>query len=67
MPRGRVQRSQSGGPFDSCRYMGTPHDTDEALLLSGDLEDFGLFYDRYVRALLAFFQRRTRTPRSPPT
>ena len=42
--------------------MGTPHDTDEALLLSDDLEDFGLFYDRYVRALLAFFQRRTSNP-----
>ena len=42
--------------------MGTPHDTDEALLLSGDLEAFGLFYDRYVRALLAFFQRRTSNP-----
>ena len=42
--------------------MGTPHDTDEALLLSGDVEDFGLFYDRYVRALLAFFQRRTSNP-----
>ena len=39
--------------------MGTVHYTDEALLLSGDLEDFGRFYDRYVRALLAFFHRRT--------
>lgn len=36
--------------------------TDEALLRSGDLEDFGRFYDRYVRALLAFFQRRVRDP-----
>jgi RNA polymerase sigma factor (sigma-70 family) len=42
--------------------MGTVHYTDEALLLSGDLEDFGLFYDRYVRSLLAFFQRRTYDP-----
>jgi RNA polymerase sigma factor (sigma-70 family) len=42
--------------------MGTVHYTDEALLLSGDLEDFGRFYDRYVRSLLAFFQRRTRDP-----
>jgi DNA-directed RNA polymerase specialized sigma24 family protein len=42
--------------------MGTVHHTDEALLLSGDLEDFGRFYDRYVRSLLAFFQRRTRDP-----
>ncbi len=37
-------------------------DTDEALLQSGDLEDFGRFYDRYVRSLLAFFQRRTGNP-----
>ena len=37
-------------------------DTDEALLVSRDLEDFGLFYDRYVRSLLAFFQRRVRDP-----
>ena len=42
--------------------MGTVHFTDEALLVSGDLEDFGLFYDRYVSALLAFFQRRVRDP-----
>ena len=42
--------------------MGTVHYTDEALLLSGDLEDFGLFYDRYVKALLTFFQRRTYDP-----
>jgi RNA polymerase sigma factor (sigma-70 family) len=42
--------------------MATLHYTDEALLLSRDLEDFGRFYDRYVRSLLAFFQRRTRDP-----
>ena len=42
--------------------MGGVHHTDEALLLSGDLEDFGRFYDRYVRPLLAFFQRRTGDP-----
>lgn len=42
--------------------MGTVHYTDEALLLSGDVDDFGLFYDRYVRSLLAFFQRRTYDP-----
>jgi RNA polymerase sigma-70 factor (ECF subfamily) len=42
--------------------MATVRDTDEALLLSGELEDFGLFYDRYVTALLAFFQRRTGDP-----
>jgi RNA polymerase sigma factor (sigma-70 family) len=40
-------------------YMGAAHDTDDALLLSGDPEDFGRFYDRYVQSLLAFFQRRT--------
>src|SRR3954453_10993070 len=34
----------------------------EALLLSGDLEDFGVVYDRYVSTLLAFFQRRVRNP-----
>jgi RNA polymerase sigma factor (sigma-70 family) len=38
-----------------------PH-SDEALLLSGDPEDFGRFYDRYVHSLLAYFQRRTRDP-----
>jgi RNA polymerase sigma-70 factor (ECF subfamily) len=42
--------------------MRTAHETDEALLRSGDLEDFGRFYDRYVRSLLAFFQRRTGDP-----
>ena len=42
--------------------MGTVHDTDEALLRSGDLDDFGVFYDRYVTALLSFFQRRTNDP-----
>ena len=42
--------------------MGTMRDSDEALLLSGDLEDFGRFYDRYVRPLLAFFQRRVHDP-----
>lgn len=38
------------------------HRTDEALLGSGDLEDFGRFYDRYVSALLAFFGRRVGDP-----
>jgi RNA polymerase sigma-70 factor (ECF subfamily) len=37
-------------------------ETDDALLTSGDLEDFGRFYDRYVRTLLGFFQRRTGDP-----
>jgi RNA polymerase sigma-70 factor (ECF subfamily) len=36
--------------------------TDETLLASSDLEDFGRFYDRYVRAVLAFFQRRVGDP-----
>src|SRR3954447_11255173 len=35
---------------------------DDALLLSGDPEDFGCFYDRYVDTMLAFFQRRTQDP-----
>ena len=42
--------------------METEHDTDEALLLSSDLDDFGLFYDRYVKSMLAFFQGRTHDP-----
>jgi RNA polymerase sigma-70 factor (ECF subfamily) len=37
-------------------------DTDDVLLLSGEPADFGRFYDRYVRSLLAYFQRRTRDP-----
>jgi RNA polymerase sigma-70 factor (ECF subfamily) len=32
--------------------------TDEDLLLSGDAEDFGQFYDRYVEMLLGYFARR---------
>lgn len=36
--------------------------TDDALLTSGDLEDFGRFYDRYARTVLGFFQRRTGDP-----
>jgi RNA polymerase sigma factor (sigma-70 family) len=42
--------------------MGAAHDSDDSLLLSGDPEDFGRFYDRYVEPLLAFFQRRTHDP-----
>ena len=30
--------------------------------MHADLEDFGHFYDAYVRAVLAFFQRRVRDP-----
>jgi RNA polymerase sigma-70 factor (ECF subfamily) len=36
--------------------------TDEDLLLSGDAEDFGLFYDRYIDMLLGYFARRTGDP-----
>jgi RNA polymerase sigma factor (sigma-70 family) len=36
--------------------------TDEELLASHETADFGLFYDRHVRALLGYFQRRTRDP-----
>jgi RNA polymerase sigma factor (sigma-70 family) len=36
--------------------------SDDALLLSGDPEDFGRFYDRYVHQLLGYFQRRTDDP-----
>ena len=35
---------------------------DEDLLLSGDPEDFGLFYDRYVDMLLGYFARRVHDP-----
>ncbi len=42
--------------------MPAPQPSDEALLVSGRPEDFGRFYDRYVRSLLAYFQRRTRDP-----
>jgi RNA polymerase sigma factor (sigma-70 family) len=36
--------------------------TDEDLLLSGDAEDFGRFYDRYVDMLLGYFARRVNHP-----
>ena len=36
--------------------------TDEELLASHETEDFGVFYDRHVRALLGYFQRRTGNP-----
>jgi len=36
--------------------------TDEDLLCSEDPEAFGLFYDRHVKALLAYFARRTGDP-----
>ena len=36
--------------------------TDEDLLLSGEAEDFGLFYDRYIDMLLGYFARRVNDP-----
>ncbi len=36
--------------------------TDEELLASHDTEAFGVFYDRHVRTLLGYFQRRTGDP-----
>jgi hypothetical protein len=41
--------------------------SDDSLLLSGEPEDFGRFYDRYVRSLLAYFRGARGIPRSPPT
>jgi RNA polymerase sigma-70 factor, ECF subfamily len=36
--------------------------TDEDLLGSDEPEDFGVFYDRHIRALLGYFARRTGDP-----
>ncbi len=36
--------------------------SDEDLLLSGNPEDFGTFYDRYVDMLLGYFARRVHDP-----
>jgi RNA polymerase sigma factor (sigma-70 family) len=36
--------------------------SDEDLLLSGDAEDFGRFYDRHVHAVIGYFARRTHDP-----
>ena len=36
--------------------------TDEELLASHDTADFGVFYDRHVRNMLGYFQRRTHDP-----
>ena len=41
--------------------------TDEDLLLSGDPEDFGRFYDRYVDMLWVTSHAGSTTPRSRPT
>jgi RNA polymerase sigma-70 factor (ECF subfamily) len=38
------------------------HLTDEDLLASHETADFAVFYDRHVRALLGYFQRRTGDP-----
>ena len=43
--------------------MGAPTEpTDEELLTSHETDDFGVFYDRHVRTLLGYFQRRTGDP-----
>ncbi len=43
--------------------MGTPTEpTDEELLASHETGDFGVFYDRHVRTMLGYFQRRTGDP-----
>lgn len=39
-----------------------PARTDEELLASHETDDFGVFYDRHVCALLGYFQRRTGDP-----
>ena len=36
--------------------------TDEDLLASHETDDFAIFYDRHVRTLLGYFQRRTGDP-----
>jgi RNA polymerase sigma factor (sigma-70 family) len=36
--------------------------SDEELLLSGDPEDFGRFYDRHVHAVIGYFARRIHDP-----
>ena len=36
--------------------------SDDSLLVSMDAGDFGRFYDRHVRTMLGFFQRRTGDP-----
>ncbi|MEA2295617.1 MAG: hypothetical protein QOE86_3256 [Solirubrobacteraceae bacterium] len=36
--------------------------SDEGLLTAGTPEAFGIFYDRHVRAVLAYFARRTHDP-----
>jgi RNA polymerase sigma-70 factor (ECF subfamily) len=36
--------------------------SDEELLASGETDDFAIFYDRHVRTLLGYFQRRAGDP-----
>src|SRR5690348_12214509 len=56
-PRGRSEK------VSTKAWMRPTHaPSDEELLRSDDPEDFGLFYDRHVRTLLAFFGRRTDDP-----
>ena len=50
-------------PTDVSHAVGTrTARTDEELLASHETDDFGVFYDRHVRALLGYFQRRTGDP-----
>ena len=42
--------------------MATTHPSDEDLLTARSAEAFGIFYDRHVHAVLAYFARRTRDP-----
>jgi RNA polymerase sigma-70 factor (ECF subfamily) len=42
--------------------MGATHRPDADLLASGAAEDFGRFYDRHLRAVVAFVGARMRTP-----
>ena len=43
-------------------WMPATDDIDDRLLCSDAPEDFGRFYDRHVRTVLGYFQRRTRNP-----
>jgi DNA-directed RNA polymerase specialized sigma24 family protein len=42
--------------------MAATHPSDEDLLTARSAEAFGIFYDRHVHAVLAYFARRTRDP-----
>jgi RNA polymerase sigma-70 factor (ECF subfamily) len=51
---------------NACDPKGPMHQpdpsSDEELLTTGGPEAFGIFYDRHVRAVLAYFARRTHDP-----